>query len=89
MRSVIFSYAQKASQDFAKLFDGKKVFDNPKSYVDLERLVDYLSNPGDIVLDFFAGSGTTAHGVMLTNRGTNTPRRFILVQLPETARSKG
>ena len=45
MRSVIFSYAQKASQDFAKLFDGKKVFDNPKSYVDLERLVDYLSKP--------------------------------------------
>ena len=83
MRSVIFSYAQKASQDFVKLFDGKKVFDNPKSFVDLERLVDYLSVPGDIVLDFFAGSGTTAHGVMLANRGTTTPRRYILVQLPE------
>jgi adenine-specific DNA-methyltransferase len=83
MRSVIFSYAQKAIQDFAKLFDGKKVFDNPKSYIDLERLVDYLSEPGEIVLDFFAGSGTTAHGVLLANRSANNPRRFIVVQLPE------
>jgi len=83
MRSVIFSYAQKASQDFSKLFDGRKVFDNPKSYVDLERLVDYLSEPGEIILDFFAGSGTTAHGVMLANRDGQTHRRFIMVQLPE------
>ena len=83
MRSVIFSYAQKASQDFAAIFDGKSVFDNPKSYVDLERLVDYLANPGDLVLDFFAGSGTTGHGVMLANRSSEKARRFILVQLPE------
>jgi adenine-specific DNA-methyltransferase len=83
MRSVIFSYAQKASQDFAKIFDGKKVFDNPKSYVDLERLVDYLSKPGELVLDFFAGSGTTGHGVMLANQSKDKLRRFITVQLPE------
>jgi len=68
MRSVIFSYAQKASQDFAKIFGGEKVFDNPKSYLDLKRLVEYLSEPGDIVLDFFAGSGTTGHAVLLANR---------------------
>lgn len=83
MRSVIFSYAQKASQDFAGIFDGKRVFDNPKSYVDLERMVDYLSKPGELVLDFFAGSGTTGHGVMLANRSANKARRFIAVQLPE------
>jgi adenine-specific DNA-methyltransferase len=83
MRSVVFSYAQKASQDFAKLFDGKMVFDNPKSYIDLERLVDYLSDAGDLILDFFAGSGTTAHGVMLANRLCVSQRRFIAVQLPE------
>lgn len=83
MRSVVFSYAQKASQDFVKLFDGSSVFDNPKSYVDLERLVNYLSNPGDIVMDFFAGSGTTGHAVMLSNRTASVPRRYILVQFPE------
>ena len=83
MRSVVFSYAQKASQDFAQIFDGKKVFDNPKSYLDLERLIEYLSEPGDLVVDFFAGTGTTAHGVLLANRKTTVQRRFICVQLPE------
>jgi adenine-specific DNA-methyltransferase len=83
MRSVLFSYAQKASQDFAELFDGKRVFDNPKSIVDLERLVDYIAKPGDLVLDFFAGSGTTGHAVMAQNAIDNGKRRFILVQLPE------
>jgi adenine-specific DNA-methyltransferase len=82
MRSVIFSYAQKATQDFTALFGGAAVFQNPKSYRDLQRLVSYLTEPGDLVLDFFAGSGTTGHGVMLAS-GKGLPRRFILVQLPE------
>ncbi|MEU7891078.1 DNA methyltransferase [Microbispora bryophytorum] len=83
MRSVIFSYAQKATQDLQSLFDGEKVFDNPKSHVDLERLINYMSLPGDIVLDFFAGSGTTAHSVMASNQAGAENRRFIMVQLPE------
>lgn len=83
LRSVIFSYAQKASQDFMALFDGKAVFQNPKSYVDMRRLISYLTDPGDLILDFFAGSGTTGHGTMLANLDTESPRRFILVQLPE------
>jgi adenine-specific DNA-methyltransferase len=83
MRSVIFSYAQKAAQDFAKLFDGKKVLDNPKSYRDLQQLIEYLTERGDIILDFFAGSGTTAHGVFLANQKAPVQRRFFLVQLPE------
>ena len=83
MASVIFSYAQKATQDLDKVFDGMKVFDNPKSYLDLERLVGYLSEPGDIVLDFFAGSGTTAHGVLRCNQQDTPPRKFICVQIPE------
>jgi len=83
MRSVIFSYAQKASQDFNNLFDGKKVFENPKSQIDLKRLVEYLTCEADVILDFFAGTGTTAHGVLLANRETRQQRRFILVQLPE------
>lgn len=83
MASVIFSYAQKATQDLDKVFDGKKVFDNPKSYLDLERLVGYLSEPGDVVLDFFAGSGTTAHGVLRCNQQESPPRKFIGIQIPE------
>ena len=83
MRSVIFSYAQKASQDFTALFGGKAVFQNPKSYRDMHRLVSYLTEPGDIVLDFFAGSGTTGHGAMLASAEAQPSRRFVLVQLPE------
>nr|ART40533.1 L676 [uncultured bacterium] len=88
MRSVMFSYAQKASQDFAKIFDGKKVFDNPKSYLDLEKIIDYLTSPSDSVLDFFAGTGTTAHGVFLVNQKATIQRRFICIQLPESITSE-
>ena len=83
LRSVIFSYAQKASQDFAALFDGKAVFQNPKSYRDMHRLISYFTDPGDIVLDFFAGSGSTGHGAMLSSSEAEPSRRFVLVQLPE------
>jgi adenine-specific DNA-methyltransferase len=81
-RSVIFSYAQTASQQFDAIFDDQKVFDNPKSYADLERLVKYLSGPDDIVLDFFAGSNTTMHGVIRANNGIED-RISIAVQMPQ------
>ncbi len=79
LRSVQFSYAQTATQEFQKIFGGKKVFDNPKHFEDLRKIVDYLSEEGDIVLDFFAGSGSAAHAVLLANGR----REFILVQFPE------
>ena len=84
LRSVLFSYAQTATQEFQKIFGGKKVFDNPKHFEDIRKLVDYLSDEGDIVLDFFAGSGSTAHAVMLANGR----REFILVQYPEAISDK-
>jgi adenine-specific DNA-methyltransferase len=86
MRSVIFSYAQVASQQFDAIFDGKKVFENPKSFADLERLVTYLTNPGDIVLDFFAGSNTMMHGVVRASR-EGLSRRAISVQMAEPIKS--
>jgi adenine-specific DNA-methyltransferase len=49
----------------------------------LERLIEYLSEPGDLIVDFFAGTGTTVHGALLANRKTPAPRRFICVTLPE------
>ena len=89
MRSVFFSYAQTAANEFVKLFDGKRVFDNPKHYADIRSVVEYLTEPGDIVLDFFAGSGSTGHAVMQLNSETDTqPRQFILVQIPEVISSE-
>lgn len=49
----------------------------------MERLTEYLTEPGDIILDCFAGAGTTAHGVLLANRSDNGLRKFVCVQLPE------
>jgi len=64
---------------------GEKVFDNPKPTALVKRLMQMTL--GDelegIILDFFAGSGTTAHAVFDINKQDGGNRKFILVQLPE------
>lgn len=83
MPSVFYSYAQTATMEFVELM-GARVFDNPKNYKDLKRLVSYLTRPGDLVMDFFAGSCSTAHAVLAVNaESSSEARRFIMVQLPE------
>lgn len=62
---------------------GKKVFHFPKPIGAIERIVEMGSAGDDIVLDFFAGSGTTAHAVMALNIKDNGNRAFISVQLDE------
>jgi adenine-specific DNA-methyltransferase len=47
---------------------------------DFERILQIATNPGDIVLDSFAGSGTTAHAVLNLNKANGGNRRFILVE---------
>jgi adenine-specific DNA-methyltransferase len=79
--SVQYSYAQNAAQRFEKIFGDEKVFDNPKPFDDLASLVNYLTATDDVVLDFFAGSGSTGHGVWLANQKFGSKRRFILVQI--------
>ena len=69
------------------LFD-KKVFDFPKPVEMLERIVEMGSKDDDIVLDFFAGSATTAHAVMQLNAEDGGNRKFIMVQLPEPTGEK-
>jgi adenine-specific DNA-methyltransferase len=83
MRSVIFSYAQTAAQQFDAIFDDVKVFENPKSFTDLERLITYLSGPDDLVMDFFAGSNTTFHGLLRANLDQSGHRRMIAIQMPQ------
>ncbi len=85
LRSVYFSYAQTIAQDFNKMFDGVRIFENPKGVNDIKKLVEYVTakDDNDIILDFFSGSATTAHAVMQLNAEDGGNRRFILVQLPE------
>ncbi len=63
---------------------GKAVMDFPKSPALLERLVKIGSNEGDIVLDFFAGSSSTAHAILASNAREGSQRKFVMVQLPES-----
>lgn len=90
LRSVHFSYAQTATNEFTNIFDGKRIFDNPKSVNDLKKLISYVTDPTDqeIILDFFSGSATTAHAVMQLNAEDGGNRQFILVQLPEVCDEK-
>ena len=90
MRSVCFSYAQTATQEFNKLFDNVRIFENPKNPNDIKKLVEYVTaqNDNDIILDFFSGSATTAHAVMQLNAEDGGNRRYIMVQLPELCDEK-
>jgi adenine-specific DNA-methyltransferase len=62
---------------------GYRAFDFPKSLGLLKTLIEQAASQNDIVLDFFAGSGTTAHAVLDLNQQDGGNRKFILVQLPE------
>jgi len=66
----------------------KEFFDNPKPVDFIKKLAKYTTNEDDIILDFFAGSGTTAHAVMDLNQEDNGNRKYILVQLPEATDEK-
>ena len=72
-------YGRKAIKDLL----GASVMDFPKSPFLIQRVVSIASGSSDIVMDFFAGSGTTGHAVMAQNEVDGGKRRYILVQLPE------
>lgn len=74
-----------AKKALIKLFDGVAVYDTPKPVELVQRILQISTNSeaSDIVLDFFAGSGTTAHATMLQNETDRGNRRFITIQLPE------
>lgn len=61
-------------------------FDNPKVVAIVKEHIAALTNPGDIVLDFFSGSATTAHAVMELNAEDGGHRPFIMVQSAEETR---
>lgn len=73
-----------AARELKKLFGGLLPFDTPKPVMLIDRMMQVAGvGSGDIVLDFFAGSGTTGHAVMSANAADGGSRRFVLVQLPE------
>jgi len=72
------------SKSVKALFEDKNIFDFPKPIDLLKKIIEVgASEEDDIVLDFFAGSGSTAQAVFEKNEEDGLNRKFILVQLPE------
>ncbi|SCD35809.1 adenine-specific DNA-methyltransferase [Streptomyces sp. BpilaLS-43] len=80
--SVFYRDRRAASKALDKLM-GTTVFDYPKSTDVLARLFHAITNDGDLILDFFAGSGSTGHAVWEQNPRDGKTRHWILVQVPE------
>lgn len=86
---------KEASLQLKELFGGELVFDTPKPVKLVRRILDLFSDRDATILDFFAGSCSTAEAVLAANREDGGNRRFIMVQIPEptpagsTARNAG
>jgi site-specific DNA-methyltransferase (adenine-specific)/adenine-specific DNA-methyltransferase len=79
-------HTQEAKKELVQIMDfadSESVFITPKPTRLIERILQIASNPGDLVLDSFAGSGTTGHAALKLNHAapTQAPRRFILVEI--------
>jgi len=73
---------QVATKEISELFENN-FFNYPKPKKFIKKIVEYSTENSDLILDFFAGSGTTAQAVMELNQEDGGNRRFICVQLPE------
>lgn len=80
--SVFYADGRGATLEVERLV-GKSVFQFPKNKEVISDLIDLVCKDGDIVLDFFAGSGSTAHAVYYHNSLQDSKVKFLLVQLPE------
>lgn len=77
-------HTEKGQAAFNELFGTReKIFQSPKSVDTLRQLIQMATRKDSVVLDFFAGSGTTAHAVLAQNAEDGGNRRFILAQLAE------
>lgn len=81
-------HTDEAKKELLSLFDGKSPFDTPKPLRLIERIIDISTECEDTILDFFSGSGTTAHAIFSRNVSKDgSHRHFILVQLQEKSGS--
>lgn len=77
---------RQASAEMKAIFGGVKLFDTPKPLTLLTRILEMVTGPDAIVLDSYAGSGTTAHAVLKLNAEDGGRRRFILVETMDYAK---
>lgn len=85
LRTLIYEDNRATTKQLLDIFDGKKVFDNPKPVNVISRILDYVTDKDSIILDSFAGSGTTAHAVLNLNKKDEGQRKFILIEMDDYA----
>ncbi|MBU4423602.1 MAG: site-specific DNA-methyltransferase [Gammaproteobacteria bacterium] len=76
-------HTDSARKELKKIFEGHAPFDNPKPTGLLKKIFQIATQPKDLIIDFFAGSGTTGEAVMRLNAEDGGNRQFILVQIPQ------
>lgn len=76
-------HTDSARKELKKLFESSAPFDNPKPTGLLIKAFQIASDKNDIILDFFAGSGTSAEAVYKLNVSDSGNRKFIVIQIPE------
>lgn len=79
---------QKARVEMEALFGSQDVFSYPKPTELVKLLAKLSTNDGDIIMDFFSGSATSADAIMQLNAEENTRRKYIMVQVPERVDEK-
>ena len=80
-------HTDEAKKEMLAIFDGKATFDTPKPHRLIEFVLKIAGNENAIILDSFAGSGTTAHAVLNMNKADGGHRKFILVEMMDYADS--
>lgn len=70
-----------AKKELIEIFEGAVPFDTPKPTRLIDRILEIAVEPGDIVMDCFAGSGTTAHSVLKANLKDGGDRKFVLLEV--------
>lgn len=76
-------HTDEAAKELLEIFDGKAVFENPKPTRLIQRILQIASDKDSLVLDSFAGSGTTGHAILKQNAEDGGTRRFILFEMEE------
>lgn len=71
------------TQCVQSLFDGVRVFENVKPVDVISYFINMMTGDGDIILDFFSGSATTAHSVMQINSDSEKKHKYIMIQIPQ------
>ena len=80
-------HTDEAVKTLKAIFDGKATFDTPKPSRLIERILQIAGDSETLILDSFAGSGTTAHAVLNMNKADGGHRKFILVEMMDYADS--